>query len=399
MYMSELARADVVIAGAGPAGLAAAFACQNEGLKPVVADTSKTASEAAAKGRSAALFNKTVAFLQRLGVWEACQGAAEPLKVLQFVDDTGRLFRAPDCAFHAAEIGESAFGYNIANAELVRVFKAEAERRGIPVIAPGRLAGLSCGTSEVQAAFEDGTTLSAPLVAGVDGRNSAVREAAGIRAFSWAYDQIALAGSFSHERPHNGVCIEFHRQAGPLTLIPLPGNRCSFVWSERKADAGRLLALDDAGFAAEAGKASRFALGRISDPSERAAFPLSALLVRDYGRGRVALAGEAAHAVPPIGAQGLNLGFRDVEALAALVGEARRCGEDIGGDKLLRAYSATRRGDILSRTLGLDLLNRSLLSSFFPLQAARGLGLYALGTMGPLRRAFMRRGIAPSSFS
>ncbi len=396
--MSEPAQADVIIAGAGPAGLAAAFACQEEGLQPVVADTSRTASAAAAKGRSAALFNKTVAFLQRLGVWEACKDAAEPLKVLQFTDDTGRMLRAPDCAFHAAEIGESAFGYNIANADLARAFKAEAERRGVRMIEPGRLVELSSGTAGVEAAFEDGTRLDAPLMIGADGRNSAAREAAGIRSFSWTYGQIALAGSFSHERPHNSVCIEFHRQAGPFTLIPLPGNRSSFVWSERKADAERLLALDAAAFAAEVEKASHFALGRISDPSERAAFPLSSVLVREYGRARTALVGEAAHAVPPIGAQGLNLGFRDVEALAALAGEARRRGEDIGGDALLRDYTAARRGDILSRTLGLDLLNRSLLSGFFPLQAGRGLGLLALGMAGPLRRAFMRRGIAPASF-
>ena len=398
MLMSELAQADVIIAGAGPAGLAAAFACQDEGLKPVVADTSRTASAAAAKGRSAALFNKTIAFLQRLGVWDACQDAAEPLKTLQFVDDTGRIPRAPDCAFHAVEIGEGAFGCNVANADLARAFAAEAERRGILAIAPGRLTGLSSGATGARAAFEDGTRLDAPLVIAADGRNSATREAAGIRSFSWAYGQIALAGSFSHERPHNGVCIEFHRQAGPFTLIPLPGNRSSFVWSERKADAERLLALDAAAFAVEAGKASHFALGHISDPSERAAFPLSTVLVREYGLARVALVGEAAHAVPPIGAQGLNLGFRDVETLAALAGEARRRGEDIGGDALLRAYTAARRGDILSRTLGLDLLNRSLLSGFFPLQAGRGLGLLALGTAGPLRRAFMRRGIAPANF-
>jgi 2-octaprenyl-6-methoxyphenol hydroxylase len=395
--MSDFACIDAVIVGAGPAALAAAFACQDEGLKPVIVDTSRTASAAAAKGRSAALFNKTVAFLRRLGVWEACEHAAEPLKTLQFIDSTGRLLRAPDCAFHAAEIGESAFGYNISNADLARAFKAGAERRGIPIASPGRLVDLQSGAAEAQLTFEDGTKLSAPLVIGADGRNSAARAATGIRAFSWTYDQTALAGAFSHERPHNGVSIEFHRQAGPFTLIPLPGNRCSFVWSERKADAERLLALDAAAFAAEAGKASHFALGRIFDPSERAAFPLSTLVVREYGRARVALVGEAAHSAPPIGAQGLNLGFRDVETLAALISEARPGGGDIGGDKLLRSYSAVRRGDILSRTLGLDLLNRSLLSGFLPLQAARGLGLYALGAVGPLRRAFMRRGIAPAS--
>jgi 2-octaprenyl-6-methoxyphenol hydroxylase len=396
--MTGFARTDVIVIGAGPAGLAATFACQDAGLRVVVADTSKAASTAAAKGRSAALFNKTVAFLQRLGVWQACQEAAEPLKTLQFIDDTGRLLRAPDCAFHAAEIGESAFGYNIANADLARAFAAEAVRRGIPVISPGKLTELDTGAAEAEAVFEDGTILGALLVIGADGRNSAVREASGIRSFSWSYSQTALAGSFSHEHPHNSVCIEFHRQSGPFTLIPLPGNRCSFVWSERKAEADRLLALDGAGFAAEAARASHFALGRIFDPSERAAFPLSTVLVREYGGLRVALAGEAAHAVPPIGAQGLNLGFRDAETLAALLGEARRRGEDIGSVGVLRAYSASRRGDILSRTLGLDLLNRSLLTGFLPLQAARGLGLYALGAVGPLRRAFMRRGIAPEDF-
>jgi len=396
MNMNESAHIDVIVAGAGPVGLAAAFACQDNGLKPIVADTSKTASADAAKGRSAALFNKTVAFLQRIGVWEACQHTAEPLRTLQFIDDTGRILRAPDCAFHAAEIGESAFGYNISNADLARALAAEAERRGLLIISPGRLVDLVTGGTEARVTFEDGTELCAPLVIGADGRNSATREAAGIRSLSWSYDQIALAGSFSHERAHNGVCIEFHRHAGPFTLIPLPGNRSSFVWSERKADAERLLALNSEEFAAEAEKASRFALGRISGPIERAAFPLSSVVVREYGFARAALAGEAAHAVPPIGAQGLNLGFRDAEALAALAGEARSRGEDIGGEKLLRAYSAARRGDILSRTLGLDLLNRSLLSGFLPLQAARGLGLYALGTIGPLRRTFMRRGIAPT---
>ncbi len=394
--MNKSAPIDVIVSGAGPVGLAVAFACQDNGLKPVVADTSKTASADAAKGRSATLFNKTVAFLERLGVWEACRNKAEPLRSLQFIDDTGRILRAPDCAFHAAEIGESAFGCNIGNADLVCALRAEAGRRGLALISPGRLMDLNTGSAEARVTFEDGTELCAPLVIGADGRNSATRQAAGIRSLSWSYGQIALAGAFSHERPHKGRCIEFHRPAGPFTLIPLPGNRSSFVWSERSAVAERLLALGDAEFAAEAEIASRLALGRIFDLTERAAFPLSSAVVREYGRSRVALAGEAAHAAPPIGAQGLNLGFRDAEALAALAGEASSGGEDIGGDKLLRAYSAARRGDILSRTLGLDLLNRSLLSGFLPLQAARGLGLYALGTIGPLRRSFMRRGIAPA---
>ena len=396
--MSELNRTDVIVVGAGPAGLATALGCLKAGLAPVVVDTSSSASTYAAKGRSAALFNKSIAFLQRLGVWDGCKAHAEQLRALQFIDDTGRRLRAPDCVFHAKEIGETAFGYNIANADLVAAFKAEAERQNLPIMTPGPLTSFRETATKASLRFADGTELRAPLAIAADGRISATREAAGIRKLAWAYDQIAMAASFSHERPHRGVCIEFHRSAGPFTLVPLPGNTSSFVWVERKNDAERLLDLDDPDFAREIEKASHMALGRVSDVSERARFPLSSLAVREYGRTRVALVGEAAHVTPPIGAQGLNLGFRDVEALLGLLAAAKEKKEDLGSDELLRSYSAARRGDIMSRTVGADILNRSLLSDILPLQAARGLGLYALGSIGPLRRAFMRRGMAPVGF-
>jgi 2-octaprenyl-6-methoxyphenol hydroxylase len=304
--------------------------------------------------------------------------------------------RAPDCVFHASEIGEAAFGYNITNADLMGALKAEAQRANVRMIAPGPLASLSASATEIRLKFEDGTELAAPLAIGADGRMSATRAAAGIRSLAWSYDQIAIAAGVSHQRPHHGVCIELHRSGGPFTLVPLPGNASSLVWVERKNEAERLLALSSTEFELEIEKVSRLALGRILDVSERTRFPLSSLAVREYGGSRVALVGEAAHAVPPIGAQGLNLGFRDVEALSALLATAKRQGDDTGGDKLLRDYTAARRGDIVSRTFGADVLNRSLLSGFLPLQAARGLGLYALGAIGPLRRAFMRRGIAPA---
>jgi 2-octaprenyl-6-methoxyphenol hydroxylase len=396
--MTETPQADVVVVGAGPAGLAAALGCLEAGLAPVLVDTSKSASSEAAKGRSAAVFNKTVDFLQRLGVWSACRDRAEPLRALQFIDDTGRRLRAPDCVFHAEEIGETAFGYNISNADLVAAFQTEVEKRNLRILTPGPVISFRETATKASLRFADGTELAAPLAIAADGRMSALREAAGIRKLAWSYDQVALAASFRHARPHRGVCIEFHRSAGPFTLVPLPGNESSFVWVERKSEAERLVTLDDRDFAREIEKASHLALGRVSEVSARGRFPLSSLAVREYGRARVALAGEAAHVVPPIGAQGLNLGFRDVETLLRLLGQAREKGADIGSEDLLRNYSATRRGDIVSRTLGADVLNRSLLSSFLPLQAARGLGLYALGSIGPLRRAFMRRGMAPAGF-
>ncbi len=396
--MTETARIDAIVASAGPAGMAAALGCLQAGLTPAIVDTSKSASSEAAKGRSAALFNNSVDFLNRLGVWEDCHWRAEPLRGLQFIDDTGRRLRAPDCIFHAEEIGETAFGYNIANADLMAALKAEAERRKLEILAPGPIVSFRETATKASLRFADGTELAAPLAIAADGRMSALREAAGVRKLAWSYDQVALAASFTHARPHRGVCVEFHRGAGPFTLVPLPGNASSFVWVERKVEAERLLALDDASFAHEMEKASHFALGRILEVGKRASFPLSSLAVREYGRARVALVGEAAHVVPPIGAQGLNLGFRDVEALLRLVAAAKEKNADIGSEDLLRDYSAVRRGDVVSRTLGADVLNRSLLSNFLPLQAARGLGLYALGAIGPLRRAFMRRGMAPAGF-
>lgn len=396
--MNESNPIDAVVVGAGPAGLAAALGCLKAGLRPVIVDTAKNASAEAAKGRSAALFNATIAFLQRIGVWEAAKVHAEPLRALQFIDDTGRRLRAPDCVFYAEEIGETAFGYNITNADLVAALKGEAAKQKLDILAPGPLVSFRETATKASLRFADGTELRAPLAIAADGRMSATREAAGIRKLAWDYDQIAMAASFAHARPHRGICIEFHRSAGPFTLVPLPGSESSFVWVERKAEAERLLGLDDAGFAREIEKASHLALGRVSAVSERARFPLSSLAVREYGRARVALVGEAAHVTPPIGAQGLNLGFRDVETLLRLLTEAKGRKADLGSEDLLHDYSAARRGDIMSRTFGADLLNRSLLSSFLPLQAARGLGLYALGSIGPLRRAFMRRGMAPAGF-
>lgn len=393
--MAEEANLDVAIAGAGPAGLAAALGFAARGFRVAVAETAPQASKKAARGRSAALLGVSVDFLRSLGLWAECAAHAAPLAELRFIDDTGRLLRAPDSVFRASEIGLEAFGYNIANADLARALRAAAEDRNVPVLETGPLAAISDDENGIRLEFER-AVFRARLAIAADGRTSPLREAAGIRALSWRYDQIAIATAFSHERPHDFTCIEIHRAAGPFTLVPLPGGRSALVWVERADEAQRLAALPDDAFAQEAEAVMRGRLGRLSDVAERGTFPLSALAARDYGRRRVALVGEAAHVTPPIGAQGLNLGFRDVEAIVRLAAEARDANRDFGGEDVLSAYSAARRGDILSRTAGIDLLNRSLLSDFLPLQIGRGLGLYALGTIGPLRRAFMRSGISPA---
>jgi 2-octaprenyl-6-methoxyphenol hydroxylase len=201
--------------------------------------------------------------------------------------------------------------------------------------------------------------------------------------------------SFGHTRPHNDTSTEFHTVTGQFTLVPLPGDRSSLVWVLSPDDAEEKSQLDDASLSDAIEKASHSILGKIAVEPGRGVFPLSVIGAERFAANRIALVGEAAHIIPPVGAQGLNLGLRDAAAIAELVAAAWRAGRDIGGDDLLVRYDRMRRADVGSRTLAADLLNRSLLTGFLPVQGLRGLGLYALDRIGPLRRAVMREGVAP----
>ncbi|MPZ38726.1 MAG: UbiH/UbiF family hydroxylase, partial [Rhizobiales bacterium] len=237
----------------------------------------------------------------------------------------------------------------------------------------------------------------AHLVIGADGRRSLCRTAAGIETECRTYPQSALTFNLAHARPHGDTSTEFHTESGPFTLVPLPGQRSSLVFVVKPADAPRLSSLADAELAGEIERRSHSLLGKIEIESGRGVFPLAAEVARCLGRNRIVLIGEAAHVMPPIGAQGLNLGLRDAATIGELVVAARREGDDIGSDDLTGRYEHMRRADVTSRSLAVDLLNRSLLSDFLPLQGARGLGLYLLDRIGPLRRAAMREGVAPAA--
>jgi 2-octaprenyl-6-methoxyphenol hydroxylase len=232
-------------------------------------------------------------------------------------------------------------------------------------------------------------------VIGADGRRSLCRTAAGIESDSHRYPQTALTFNLSHTRPHHDTSTEFHTESGPFTLVPLPGERSSLVCVVNPGDAERIAALDDSGLNAEIERRSHSLLGKITVEPGRGLFPLAIETVRAFGRNRIALVGEAAHLIPPIGAQGLNLGLRDGATISELAVAARRGGSDIGAPDLLARYDALRRADVSTRTLAVDLLNRTLLSDFLPAQSARGLGLYLIDRIGPLRRAAMREGVMP----
>ncbi len=320
------------------------------------------------------------------------------MEVIRIIDDTGRLIRAPDMEFRAEEIGLEAFGYNIANSALVSALfgrlAVESHVRHVPTKA---VTALEPGPSTVRLETAERGMVSAKLAVGADGRNSITRAAAGIKTVSWSYKQTALTCTFGHSLDHDNISTEFHGPHGPFTTVPLPGRQSSLVWVERPAEAQRLMGLDDEDFAKAMERRLHGHLGDIAAAGRRASFPLKGLTARIFARRRVALISEAAHVLPPIGAQGLNLGFRDIIQLAAYVSKARAGGEDIGDDDLLRAYSDDRRGDVWSRSAAADLLNRSLLPGILPFQAARSIGLHILNIASPLRHFVMRQGLAPAA--
>lgn len=383
--------AEVAVVGGGPAGLTVAVALAGAGVP-----TALIAAQAGARdNRTTALFTSSVAALEAIESWQGCRAQAAPLKTLRIIDDTGRLWRAPEVRFEAAEIGLEAFGWNIENRYLVAALEARAQALPALQRISAEAAAVDIDDSGVTITLAGGGAVTARLAVGADGRRSICRSAAGIETLAWTYPQTALTFNLRHSRRHDNISTEFHSPEGPFTLVPLPGLRSSLVCVVAPDEAARLLALDPAGRDAEMERRSHSILGRIEAEPGHGAFPLAVENARRFAAKRVALIGEAAHVIPPIGAQGLNLGLRDAATIAELVVEARRNGADVGGRDVIDSYDRLRRIDVATRTAAVDLLNRSLLTDFLPIQGLRGIGLYMLERIGPLRRALMREGVDP----
>jgi 2-octaprenyl-6-methoxyphenol hydroxylase len=386
--------AEVAVVGGGPAGLTAAIALAAAGVETVL--ISKRPPQA--DHRTTALLLGSVTALDTLGVWTGCRAEAAPLRAMRIVDDTGRLLRAPEIKFDSGEIGLDAFGYNIENRHLLAALDARAgELRAITRIEDAARA-VDISEDRVKIALAGGGEVSVRLAIGADGRRSLCRAAAGIESDGRRYPQTALTFNLGHARAHQDISTEFHTPAGPFTLVPLPGRRSSLVYVTDPLTAERLADMDDATLAEELERRAHSILGKLTIEPGRGVFPLAMETARRFGAARVALVGEAAHVLPPIGAQGLNLGLRDAAAIAELVVDARRADADadVGSAAVLANYDALRRPDVASRTLAVDLLNRTLLSDFLPLQGARQAGFFLLDRIGPLRRAVMREGLAPA---
>jgi 2-octaprenyl-6-methoxyphenol hydroxylase len=382
-----------IVVGGGPAGLTTAISLAGAGLATVLVGKRPARPD----NRTTALFAGSVTALETLGVWPLCAAQASPLKIMRIVDDTGRLWRAPEVEFAADEIGLTAFGYNIENFHLVAALEQRAGALPDLRLVEDEVRNVAPHDDAVTVTLKSGATLSVPLLIAADGRRSLCRAAAGIAVDERDYSQVALTVCLKHTRSHHDSSTEFHTPSGPFTLVPLPGLRSSVVWVLEPAQAEIIATLDDAELAAEIERASHSILGKITVEPGRGVFPLSVATAKRFGARRIALVGEAAHVIPPIGAQGLNLGLRDAASIGELAVAAQRDDADIGGDDVLDAYEKMRRADVGTRTLAIDLLNRTLLTDFLPVQGMRGLGLYMIDRIGPLRRAVMHEGVQPAA--
>ena len=385
---------DILIAGAGPAGLAAACALGTEGHRVVLVDPAAPVVDADAPGadlRTTALLQPARDLLDRAGVWDRLAPEATALWTMRIVDAA----TAPPVArdFEARDISDAPFGWNVPNAILRR---ALLDRIGALSNVETRfgtsVTALFARDAAARVTLSDGTRLAARLVLACDGRDSPLREMAGIGTRRASYGQTAITFAVTHVAPHNDISTEVHASGGPFTLVPLASHddahRSAIVWMDDARAQTRRMALSDAAFLAEAQARSADVMGPLALAGPRAAWPIVSVLAYRWTARRLALAAEAAHAMPPIGAQGLNTSLKDIAALRDLAAEA-----EPGSAEMLARYERSRRADVALRMTGIDLLNRTSLAGLAPVQALRRAGIAALHDVPPLRRAIMRLGL------
>lgn len=383
---------DAIVIGGGPVGLATAIALAQADIEVALVASRKPYPD----NRTTALLGGTIDFLERLDVWRRCADNATPLRTMRLVDNTQRLIRAPEVRFVSDEIGLDAFGYNIENRRLVAALEQRADEIDRIARYDDEADSVEIDADQVAVRTRNGALLHGRVAAGADGRQSICRDAAGIDVNRHPLRQTALTFNIRHSRPHHETSTEFHTTGGPCVFVPLQGDRSSVVWVSTPNEATRLTALSDDALSMEAERMMHSILGRVSVEPGRHSFPLAIEQPRQFANNRVVLVGEAAHVLPPIGAQGLNLGLRDAADIADIVADALARGEDPGAPATLARFDRKRRSDIASRTMAIDLANRSLLSDFLPMQMARAAGLHLLSGIGPLRRLAMREGLSPS---
>ncbi|MCQ0968959.1 UbiH/UbiF family hydroxylase (plasmid) [Paracoccus sp. TK19116] len=387
---------DVLVSGAGPAGLIAAAAFGSRGWHVLCVDPAPPVTDVANEGadlRTTAFLAPSVDLLDRIGLWDRLSPHATPLQVMRIVDAGGttatpRLTRD----FDAAEIGDRPFGWNLPNWLIRRELVAHLQDLGTVELRPGTAtAGIVARDDASVVSLSDGDRVRARLIIGADGRTSPVRQASGIGVRTFRYGQKALAFAVSHETPHGNVSTEVHRSGGPFTLVPLPDRdglpRSAVVWMDRGPEIARLRTLPTEDFVTALNERSAGVLGHLTPITRLSEWPIISQIADRFSGPRTALIAEAAHVLPPIGAQGLNMSLADLGALLDM-----SANEPGGRDGLIR-YNRTRRPEAMARLLGIDALNRASMAGAQPLRDLRAAALGTLYGVAPVRRLLMRTGL------
>ncbi len=404
---AEALETEVLISGGGMVGLTLGIALAGAGVATVVVDAGDPAAlrAAAYDGRSSAIARGTQQALAALGIWPGMAAQAEPILEIRVSDGKVGAGASPlFLHYDPRDLGpgqDGPLGYIVENLAIRRALQTRAAGiANLTLLAPARLASAERGPAAVSAVLDDGRCLRAQLIVGAEGKASPLREAAGIRVTRWDYPQMGIVCTVAHEAPHGGVAHEHFLPSGPFALLPMTpqpvgapgggGPRSSLVWTERRALAPAMMALSDADFGAELERRFGPGLGRLRQAGGRWSYPLGLMLAERCVDARLALVGDAAHVIHPIAGQGLNLGLRDVAALAETLVDARRLGLDLGASAVLARYQGWRRVDGALLAIATDGLNRLFSNDLGPLRLVRDLGLAAVDRAPPLKRFFMR---------
>ncbi len=385
---SQALSAKVIVVGGGPVGLAAAALLGWEGVETLL-----IAPQAVADPRTVALMEPALRMLAGLEIWPGQLSLiSAPLRHLEIIDDMGNLISAPKLAFSAHESGLDAFGWNIPLSGLVAELQQAVATLGIAMIADSVTASKDLG-SVVAVDTKNGDRFYAEVLIAADGANSILRQEAGIAVDQWSFDQSALVASFAHSGPHNSISTERHRPGGAFTTVPLPGNNSSLVWMGKPPLIDSLVFRTGQELAREIQLVTRGSLGLISGVTPPKTFPMRGLKAKQFAGARTLLVGEAAHAFPPIGAQGLNLSMRDIgHALDCILGS-----DDAGDTSVLEGYHQQRSRDVFERHAVISAMNTSMLAEFLPLDVMRVGALSLISSFPPLRSLVMRQGLAPEA--
>jgi 2-octaprenyl-6-methoxyphenol hydroxylase len=387
---------DILIVGGGLNGAALALALAQSGLTVTLADArpAPARAEPGFDGRAYALAIASRRLLEAIGIWSAIAGRAQPILQIKASDGRAGEGAAPFfLTFDAAEIEEGPMGFMVEDRHLYAALVAALHSApGVTLLSEARVVGQEVTATKATITLASGEVLTGRLLIGCDGRGSATATRAGIRRTGWGYRQTALVTAVHHSLPHYGIAHQFFMPEGPLAILPLPGgHHSSIVWSEEETRAAEIQALPDADYLTALRPRFGDFLGDIALAGTRFTYPLSLSLAESLIGPRLALVGDAAHGVHPIAGQGLNLGLRDVGALAEVLVEAMRRGEDIGAPDVLARYQRWRRFDSTALALGMDTVNRLFSNDNPLLRAARDAGLGIVNAVPALRRGFMRQ--------